>query len=170
MKEIGGFAMKRGSWFVVVLGTVMLGVLLLPEFAFGANAGVNVGNPANIALTLSAATINFGNATPGSPTTLSAATSTSVTSSANNWSLTVQASNDLADGAGAIIPIGRMSIKQSTAGTWTSLSITAQTLLAAMPKNNPAGQSFDWDFQINVDPADPTSANPFSTQLTFTAF
>lgn len=162
--------MRSRDWGLCVL-LVGFAVLALPGFALGAAGGAGAGftNPGNIQLILDVANVNLGTATPGTAQVFSSAITTTVTSSANNWSLTLDAP-DFSDGLGNTVPINRLTMSPAGAGTWTPVSAAGLTLLSGMPKNNPTGASYSWDFQLNVTSADPTSANQFTTTLTFTAF
>ncbi|RJQ11688.1 MAG: hypothetical protein C4551_00715 [Bacillota bacterium] len=153
--------MRKGLGFLLVawgLGMVAYGLSGMASAAVG-TLGVSFTNPDIEELTVAPASIDFGAITPGTPTA-SGANEVDVTVRVNGrtWDLDCSAA-DFSDGAGKTIPIGRLSDDGGT------------TPFAGkkIEDNHAAGSvTVTYDFVLGVLWTDPSSADPFTTTITYT--
>ena len=121
-----------------------------------------------VALSLSAASVDFGGVDPiSSPFVLAPALTATVTSN-TTWSLSLAGSGNFADGSGKTFPLAQLGWRLHGAAAYTATSTTAQTVTTGTATSS-SGTASPIDFQLQVTYADPVSSQPFQTTLTYTA-
>ena len=123
----------------------------------------------SVALTLSAASVDFGGVDPiSSPFVLSPGLTATVTSN-TTWALALAGSGDFTDGTGKTFPLAQLGWRLTGSGAgYVGASTTSQAVTSGV-SNTPSGTATPIDLRLQVTYADPVSSQPFQTTLTYTA-